>query len=103
MLGWLSHDLGEPVVADAYCVDAWEHGWQAEDDAICAWAMDATASIAMYNHQPAAARDAALKGLTRAPEGSAAAARLSAQLARAYARLGVYDHFTEMLRAHRSG
>ena len=99
VLGWLSHDLGDAVVADAYCVDAWEHGWQAEDNAICAWTMDATASIALYNHHPAAARDAALKGLAHAPRGSAAATRLSAQLARAYARLGGYDHFTETLRA----
>ncbi len=99
VLGWLSHDLGESVVADAYCVDAWEHGWQAEDAAICAWAMDAKTSIAMYSHHPAAARDAALKGLSHAPEGSAAATRLSAQLARAYARLRMYDKFTETLRA----
>jgi hypothetical protein len=25
---WLSHDLGDSVAADAYCLDAWEHGWQ---------------------------------------------------------------------------
>ncbi len=102
VLGWLSHDLGNAVAADAYCVDAWEHGWQAEDGSICAWAMDAQASIAMYNHRPAVARDAALKGLSRAPEGSAAATRVSAQLARAYARIGAYDHFTDALLATRT-
>ena len=99
VLGWLSHDLGDAVAAEAYCLDAWEHGWQAEDDAICAWAMDAKASIAMYDHRPGAARDAALKGLARAPEGSAAAVRVSAQLARAYARIGACDQFTDTLRA----
>jgi hypothetical protein len=98
VLGWLSHDLGDAVAADAYCLDAWEHGWQAEDDAICAWAMDAQASIAMYNHRPAAARNAALKGLRCAPEGSAAATRVSAQLSRAHARLGAPDQFTDALR-----
>ncbi|MGH3904370.1 MAG: hypothetical protein ACRDTE_09295, partial [Pseudonocardiaceae bacterium] len=102
VLAWLSHDLGDAVAADAYCLDAWEHGWQAEDDAICAWAMDAQASIAMYNHRPAVARDAALKGLSRASEGSAAATRVSAQLARAYARLGTYDQFTDALQATRT-
>ncbi|MGH4006784.1 MAG: tetratricopeptide repeat protein [Pseudonocardiaceae bacterium] len=102
VLGWLSHDLGDAVAADAYCLDAWEHGWQAEDGAICAWAMDAQASIAVYNHRPAVARDAALKGLSHASDGSAAATRVSAQLARAYAQMGAYDHFTDVLRATRT-
>lgn len=97
VLGWLSHDLGDAVTADAYCLDAWEHGWQAEDDAICAWAMDAQASIAMYNHRPTTARNAALKGLSCAPDGSPAAARVSAQLSRAYARLGARNHFSDTL------
>ncbi|MGH3922551.1 MAG: tetratricopeptide repeat protein [Pseudonocardiaceae bacterium] len=101
VLGWLSHDLGDSVAADAYCLDAWEHGWQAEDGAVCAMAMDAQASTAMYNHRPATARDAAIKGLSRAPEGSAAATRVSAQLARACARMGAYDHFTDTLHATR--
>ena len=102
VLGWLSHDLGDSVAADAYCLDAWGHGWQAEDGAVCAMAMDAQASTAMYNHRPAVARDAALKGLSRAPEGSAAATRVSAQLARACARMGSYDHFTDALHATRT-
>jgi tetratricopeptide (TPR) repeat protein len=99
VLAWLSHDLGDTVAADAYCLDAYEHGWQAEDSAICAWAMDVTATVARENHRPAAARDTALKGLHHAPEGSAAAVRVSAQLARAYARTGAYDEFAETLRA----
>jgi tetratricopeptide (TPR) repeat protein len=99
VLAWLSHDLGDTVAADAYCLDAYEHGWQAEDQAICAWAMDVTATVARENHRPAAARDAALKGLHHAPEDSAATVRVSAQLARAYARTGAYDRFVETLRA----
>jgi hypothetical protein len=69
VLGWLSHDLGHAVAADAYCLDAW---------------------------------DAALKGLRHAPEGSAAATRVCAQLARAYARIGNYDHFTDALHTTRT-
>lgn len=102
VLAWLSHDLGDTVAADAYCLDGWEHGWQADDGAICAMAMDAQASIAMYTHRPAAARDAALKGLSRAPEGSAAATRVSAQLTRAYARMGTHEKFTDALHATRT-
>jgi transcriptional regulator with XRE-family HTH domain len=26
ILAWLSHDLGDPVTAEAHCLDAWEHG-----------------------------------------------------------------------------
>lgn len=36
VLGGLSHDLADAVAADAHCLDAREHGWQAEDGAICA-------------------------------------------------------------------
>ncbi|MGH3870789.1 MAG: hypothetical protein ACRDSR_04615 [Pseudonocardiaceae bacterium] len=102
VLAWLSHDLGDNVAADAYGLDAYEHGWQAEDNEICAWAMDVTATVARANHRPAAARDAALKGLHHAPEGSAAAVRVSAQLARAYAWTGAEDQVIDTLRATRS-
>lgn len=102
VLAWLSHDLGDNVAADAYCLDAYEHGWQAEDNEICAWAMDVTATVARANHRPVAARDAALKGLHHAPEGSAAAVRVSAQLARTYARIGADDQVVDTLRATRS-
>ena len=95
ILAWLSHDLGDPVTAEAYCVDAWEHGWQAEDQAICAWSMDATNTIATYRNKSAAARDAAERGLQHAPRGSAAAAGVSVKLARAYARLGQADRFQD--------
>ncbi|MGH3832869.1 MAG: helix-turn-helix domain-containing protein, partial [Pseudonocardiaceae bacterium] len=82
ILAGLSNDLGDPVTAGAHCIDAWEHGWQAEDHEICAWAMDAQATISAYSNQPAAARDAAERGLKQAPQGSAVAVRVSAQLDR---------------------
>jgi hypothetical protein len=97
VLGWLSHDLGDSTTARAYCLDAWEHGWQAEHGEICAWAMDAGATIALYSGHPDAARDAALKGLSQAPAGTPAAIRVSCQLTRAEARLGRADAFHEQL------
>ena len=98
ILAWLSIDLGDLVTAEAYYLDAWEHGWQAEDHEICAWAMDAKTTIATYSNQPAAARDAAERGLKQAPQGSAAAAGVSVKLARAYARLGQADQFQDVLK-----
>lgn len=101
ILGWLSHDLGSARTGEAYCLDAWEHGWQAEYGEICAWAMDAAASIAMYSGRPEAARDASSRGMAQAPSGSAAAVRVSCQLARASARLGRRDDFQGTLRQTR--
>jgi tetratricopeptide (TPR) repeat protein len=98
ILAWLSNDLGDPVTGEAHCLDAWEHGWQAEDNEICAWSMDAKSTIATYSNQPSVARDAAERGLQQAPRGSAAAVRVSAQLARAYAKLGQADQFQDMLK-----
>jgi hypothetical protein len=98
ILAWLSNDLGDPVTAEAHCLDAWEHGWQAEDNEICAWAMDAKATISTYSNQSSAARDAAERGLQQAARGSAAAVRVSAQLARAYAKLGRADQFEDVLK-----
>jgi tetratricopeptide (TPR) repeat protein len=97
ILGWLSHDLGDSRGGEAYCLDAWEHGWQAENNEICAWAMDASATIATYSNRPVAARDAAIRGLSRAPRNSAAGVRAACQLARAYARLGQRDRFQDAL------
>ncbi|MGH3829623.1 MAG: helix-turn-helix domain-containing protein [Pseudonocardiaceae bacterium] len=98
ILAWLSNDLGDPVTAEAHCLDAWEHGWQAEDHEICAWAMDVKATISKDNNRPSAAKDAAERGLKHAPRGSAAAVRVSAQLARAYARLGQADQVQNVLK-----
>ncbi|MGH3622194.1 MAG: helix-turn-helix domain-containing protein [Sciscionella sp.] len=97
VLAWTVHDLGDPVSAEAHCLDAWGHGWQAEDNEICALAMDARGTIAMYNSQPNTAKDAAERGLSRAPNSSAAAVRVSAQLARACAKLGQVDQFETAL------
>ena len=102
ILAWLSDDLGDPVTAEAHCLDAWEHGWQAEDHEVCAFAMDAKASISMYSNQPAVARDAAERGLKQAPQRGVAAVKVSAQLARAYARLGQADQFQDVLKDARN-
>jgi transcriptional regulator with XRE-family HTH domain len=98
ILAWLLIDLGDLVTAEVHCLDAWEHGWQAKDHEICAWAMDAKIAISTYSNQPAAARDAAERGLKHAPQGSAAAAGVSVKLARAYARLGQADQFQDVLK-----
>jgi len=98
ILAWQLIDLGDLVTAEAHCLDAWEHGWQAEDYEICAWAMDTKNTIALYRNQPAAARDAAERGLKHAPRGSAVAAEVSVKLARAYARLDQADQFQEVLK-----
>jgi tetratricopeptide (TPR) repeat protein len=98
MLAWLAVDLGDLVTAEAQCLDAWEHGWQAADREICAWAMDAKSTITTYSNQPVAARDAAERGLQHAPRGGAAAAGVSVKLVRAYARLGQADRFQDALK-----
>jgi len=86
-LAWVTHDLGDPLTADAYCSDAWEHAAQAGHDELCAWAMDAKASIAMYAGHPERALTAALRGLGKAPVGHPLTVRLHSQAARACARL----------------
>ena len=98
ILAWLSNDLGDPVTAEAHCLDAWEHGWQAEDHEICSWAMDARATISTYSNQPSAAKDAAERGLKQAPQGSAVAVRVSVQLSRSYAKIGCSDQFQDALK-----
>jgi transcriptional regulator with XRE-family HTH domain len=86
-LAWVTHDLGDPLTADAYCNDAWEHAAQAGHDELCAWAMDAKASIAMYAGHPERALTAALRGLRKAPAGHPLTVRLHGQAARACAGL----------------
>lgn len=101
ILGWLSHDLGDALTAEAHCLDAWGHGWQAESGEICAWSMDTLATVAMYNSQPAKAHDAALKGLAQVAAGTPAGVRLSCQLTRASGRLGDREEFNAALRTTR--
>jgi DNA-binding XRE family transcriptional regulator/tetratricopeptide (TPR) repeat protein len=98
ILAWLSNDLGDPVTAEAHCLDAWEHGWQAEDHEICAWAMDAKATTFKYSNQPSVSKDAAERGLKQAPQSGAAAVRVSAQLVRACAKLGRADQVEDVLK-----
>jgi len=91
MLAWLSHDLGQPFVAEAYAIDCYEHADQAGHDELCAWASDAMASIAIYAHRPERAVLAAHRGIQKAPSAHPLAVRLRAQAARAYAKLGRSD------------
>jgi transcriptional regulator with XRE-family HTH domain/tetratricopeptide (TPR) repeat protein len=97
-LAWLAHDLGSPGAAQAYAIDCYHHADQAGHDELCAWAADALASIAMYADRPHHALAAAHRGLTKAPANHPLAVRLSAQAARAQARLGQPDECEHLLR-----
>jgi len=92
-LAWLAHDLGDTAAAEAYCLDARLHGEHAELPEVCAWAEDCRATIALYDERPQDALQAALRGRSRAPGGTAAEIRLTAQVARASARAGRLDGF----------
>jgi len=87
-LAWLSHDLGDPMAAEAWAVDSFAHAEEAGHGELCAWAMDAMASIAIYTGRPQKAVTAERAGIARAPAGHPLAVRLRAQAARAHARLG---------------
>ncbi|MFD7504858.1 tetratricopeptide repeat protein [Streptomyces sp. NPDC059850] len=99
LLAWLAHDLGDARTGLAFATDAFVHGRQAGHGELCAWAMDAAASINLYEHRPEKARDAALKGLTEAPATHPLTVRLHAQAARAAAADGDADGFTTAFRA----
>ncbi|MGH8901000.1 MAG: hypothetical protein ACRDYA_04775 [Egibacteraceae bacterium] len=103
--GWLSRllarlafRLGDLTTAQAYCVDAWHHGWQAGHDELCAYAMDAKASIALYADQPGRALAAALRGGQVAPAGHPVGVRLAAHAGRAYGLLRRREDFESALR-----
>ncbi|MGH8899089.1 MAG: XRE family transcriptional regulator [Egibacteraceae bacterium] len=98
LLAWLAFGLGDLRAAEAYGVDAWRHGWQAGHDELCAWAMEAKASIAWYANQPGRALAAALRGSQVAPAGHPVGVRLAALAARAYADLGQEEDFEGALR-----
>ncbi len=98
LLARLARDLGALTLAESYCVDAWQHGWQAEDDELCAWAMWAKAGIAVFNNRPDAALSAALEGMGHAPTGHPIAVRLVGQAARAHGRLAQREDFKLALR-----
>ena len=98
LLARLARDLGELTLAETYCVDAYQHGWQAEDNELCAWAMLEKASNAVFRDRPQAALSAALEGTMRAPANHPVALGLTGQVVRACARLGRRDDFTRALR-----
>lgn len=99
LLAWLAHDLGDAGTGLAFATDAFVHGQQAGHGQLCAWAMDASASINLYEQRPGKARAAALKGLTEAPAIHPLTVRLHAQAARAAAADGDADGFTTAYRA----
>lgn len=101
LLAWLAHDLGDARAGLAFATDAFVHGQQAGHGQICAWAMDAAASINLYEQRPAQARSAALKGLAEAPAAHPLAVRLHAQAARASAAEGDTAGFTTSFTAAR--
>lgn len=99
LLAWLAHDLGDARTGLAFTTDALVHGQQAGHGQLCAWAMDAAASINLYEQRPGKARQAALKGLTEAPQDHPLVVRLHAQAARAAAADGDAEGFTTAFHA----
>ncbi|WP_431980304.1 XRE family transcriptional regulator [Streptomyces qinglanensis] len=99
LLAWLAHDLGDARTGIAFTTDAFVHGQQAGHGQLCAWAMDAAASINLYEQRPDRARQAALKGLTEAPGDHPLTVRLHAQEARAAAADGDAEGFTTAFQA----
>ncbi|MFC4517944.1 XRE family transcriptional regulator [Streptomyces ehimensis] len=85
LLAWLAHDLGNVRTGVAFATDAFVQGQQAGHGQLCAWAMDAAASINLYEQWPAKAHEAAVKGLAEAPAGHSLTVRLQAQAVRAAA------------------
>ncbi|MBC7267727.1 XRE family transcriptional regulator [Streptomyces albogriseolus] len=101
ILAWAAHDLGKDDLVEAYCDDAWVQGRQADLPEVSAWAEDVRSTHALYGNRPLDALTAATRGLAIAPQDSNAAVRLSAQVARAQARLGHREEFRQAaVRAH---
>ncbi|GAA4088302.1 hypothetical protein [Actinomadura miaoliensis] len=101
MLAWLAHCLGDPLAAEAWAIDAFQHADQAGHDELCAWACDAMASVAIYHDQPTRAIAAARQGVAKAPGRHPLAIHLRTQAARAHARLGDREACEEMFRQAR--
>jgi tetratricopeptide (TPR) repeat protein len=99
LLAWLAHDLGDARAGLAFATDAFIHGRQSGHGQLCAWAMDAAASINLYEQRPGSARQAAQKGLAEAPANHPLTVRLHAQAARAAAADGDADGFAAAFRA----
>ncbi|MGH8899083.1 MAG: hypothetical protein ACRDZ4_19180 [Egibacteraceae bacterium] len=98
LLAWLAVDVGSVTTAQVYGRDAWRHGWQAGHDELCAWAMEAKASIAWYDNQPHRALEAAVRGAQHAPAGHPVAIMLAAKAVPAHARLRQREGFEGALR-----
>ncbi|MEV7198058.1 hypothetical protein AB0N81_40650 [Streptomyces sp. NPDC093510] len=102
ILAWIAHDLGNGDLVQAFCDNAWTQSEQGDHPEVGAWAEDVRSTHALYDNRPLDALLAATRGMAVAPREGNAAVRLSAQVARAYARLGKADHFQEaVLRAHK--
>ena len=99
LLAWLAHDLGCARTGLAFATDAFVHGQQAGHGQLCAWAMDAAASINLYEQHPAQALAAARRGLAEAPADHPLTLRLHAQAARACAADGDAEGFAAALHA----
>jgi tetratricopeptide (TPR) repeat protein len=98
LLAWLAHDLGNARTGLAFATDAFVHGQQAGHGQLCGWAMDAAASIHLYEQRPAQALIAARQGLAETPANHPLTVRLHAQAARACAADGDAEGFTTAFR-----
>lgn len=102
VLAWLAHDLGRTDLVDALSDDAREQAKQADTPEVGAWADDVQCTDAFYGGRPLDALTAATRGRAVAPRNSDVAVRLTAQLARAQAKLGDRDAFADTAdRTHR--
>ncbi|MGK5533313.1 helix-turn-helix domain-containing protein [Streptomyces sp. URMC 129] len=101
LLAWLAHDLGNARAGLAFAHDAYVHGLEAGHGELCAWAMDAAASINLYEQRPAKALGAARAGLAQAPASHPLTVRLNAQAARASAANGDAEGFQSCFSAAR--
>jgi len=99
LLAWLAHDLGHGRAGAAFATDAYRHAVEAGHGELAAWAMDAAASIALYQHRPDRALRAARHGIGHAPSRHPLTVRLHAQAARAQAAAGNADGFASSFRA----
>ncbi|TDC75398.1 XRE family transcriptional regulator [Streptomyces hainanensis] len=99
LLAWLAHDLGSAGAGSAFANDAFVHGQQAGHGQLCAWAMDAAASINIYEARPDRAVAAARRGLSEVGSTHPLTVRLHAQAARARAAEGDAEGFSAAFRA----
>jgi tetratricopeptide (TPR) repeat protein len=97
LLSDLAFDLGSPVTAEAWAIDAYRHADEAGHNELCAWANGARSTIALYAGQPAKSITHARAGIGMAPRNSPMSIRLRARAARAHADQGNQQAATELL------